>query len=71
MDATDGFSMSGFCRFYAKRLKLAARLQTREEQIRWLETSVAHWHSAMTLAGTSLHALIFSSNVATLNLATR
>ena len=70
VDAADGFSMAGFCHFYAKHLKLAARLQTREEQIRWLETSVAHWHAAMTLAGTSLHALVFSSNVATLNLAT-
>ena len=70
VDAADGLSTSGWCCFYAKHLKLAARLQTRDEQIRWLETSVAHWHSAMALAGTSLHALIFSSNVATLNLAT-
>ena len=70
VDAADGYGMSGFCRFYAKHLKLAARLQTRQEQIRWLQTSVTLWHSAMALAGTSLHALIFSSNVAALNLAT-
>ena len=68
VDAADGYSMASFCRFYAKHLKLAARLETKEEQLQWLKTSTTHWHTAMALAGTSLRALIFSSNVASLNL---
>ena len=33
-------------------------------------SSTTHWHAAMALAGSTLKALIFSSNVASLNLAT-
>ena len=70
VDAADGYSMAGFCRFYAKHLKLAGRQETKEDQLKWLETSTTHWHAAMTLAGSTLKALIFSSSVASLNLAT-
>ena len=68
VDVADGYSMAGFCRFYAKHLKLAGRLESKEEQLKWLQTSTTHWHTAMTLAGSSMRALIFSSNVASLNL---
>ena len=69
VDEVDGYSMAGFCHFYAKHLKLAGRLEAREEKLKWLEASVAHWHAALSLAGSTLRALVFSSNVATLNLA--
>lgn len=69
VNEADGYSMEGFCRFYAKHLKLAGRLESREEKLKWLEASVSHWHSALALAGSTLRALVFSSNVATLNLA--
>ena len=68
VDVSDGYSMAGFCRFYTKHLKLAGRLESKEEQRQWLQTSTTHWHTAMTLAGSSLRALIFSSNVTSLNL---
>ena len=70
VDAADGYSMASFCRFYAKHLKLAGRQETKEDQLKWLETSTMHWRAAMALAGSTLKALIFSSNVASLNLAT-
>ena len=42
VDPADGYSMASFCRFYAKHLKLAGRLETKYEQLQWLETSATH-----------------------------
>ena len=69
IDETVGFSVEGFCLFYAKHLRMATRLATKDEQVKWLSDSVMQFKAVMLILGTTTRSTIGSSALATASLA--
>ena len=70
VDVRDGFSWDGLCKHVAEHLDLARRLDTRDEQLKWLSYTVEKWLLILELISDSVKELIFSSDVANLCTAT-
>lgn len=69
VDESVGFSVEGFCSYFAKHLRLATRLATRDEQLTWLSNSVMQFKAALMIIGTLTRSIIGSSAIATASLA--
>ena len=70
VDVRDGFSWHGACIHFAEHLKLAARLESREEQLTWIDYAVSRWYLCLDIMSETVKELLHSSDVAQVCMAT-
>ena len=64
VDVRDGYSWDGMCKYFAEHLNLARRLDTKEDQIKWITYAVDKFNACLDLISDTVREIIFSSDVA-------
>lgn len=64
VDERDGYSFEGMCTFFSKHIKLASRLESHEDKIKWISYAVERFKAALELATATTNEIKFTSDVA-------
>lgn len=63
-DLDDGFDFKGLCAFYARHLQCSWKCANQEDQLVWMEESVASFKSSLSLLGATLRQKVYSADPA-------